>query len=124
MKQETQDWVALAETDLQAAQVLLEAGLFSPVVFHCQQGVEKLLKAIWIEAATEGSPPRIHDLVALAKLLAIPMTSEQLDFLARLSEQYIPTRYADRLAEYAHDTVEGYLEETQGFFAWLRPQLS
>ena len=47
MKPETADWVEVAESDLRAARIVLDEGLLQQTVFHCQQTVEKLLKAIW-----------------------------------------------------------------------------
>ena len=43
MKPETQEWVEIAEQDLQAARVMLEQDFYQQTVFYCQQSIEKLL---------------------------------------------------------------------------------
>ncbi len=58
--------------DLQSAQIL-RAKLtsdFNPVSFHCQQAVEKLLKAAWIARGVQ-KPPKVHDLVRLSELVTV-----------------------------------------------------
>jgi HEPN domain-containing protein len=69
MKRITREWVRKAEDDYQAAE-LLAAGhplLHDQVCFHCQQCVEKYLKALLDEAGVAFS--KTHDLVALLELL-------------------------------------------------------
>src|SRR5213595_3317087 len=66
----TRSWVRKAERDFKVAQGLLRrwvAGYGDAACFHCQQAVEKYLKARLIES---GIPfPRTHDLSALLALL-------------------------------------------------------
>ncbi len=49
MKPETERWVARAAEDLGMADAAWEREYFSSCMFHCQQAVEKLLKAGLIE---------------------------------------------------------------------------
>ena len=66
------EWVDKAEADYQSAVALhrrRKAPLPDIVCYHCQQCVEKYLKAYLI---TQGStPPRIHDLEELLNLCAL-----------------------------------------------------
>ncbi len=65
-----QQWVEKAEHDLRTAEhtlTLKEDCPFDTVCFHCQQCVEKYLKALLIAHAIE--PPKIHDLGSLWKLI-------------------------------------------------------
>jgi HEPN domain-containing protein len=69
MKQHTAQWVRKAEDDIAAARSL--AAQAKPrrdvVCFHCQQAVEKYLKALLQD---RGAPvPRTHDLLDLLELL-------------------------------------------------------
>src|SRR5438045_7971466 len=70
MKTATREWIRCAEEDFDVAQALLRRRTktaANSIGFHCQQCVEKLLKARLEE---EGSvPPKTHDLVALLQLL-------------------------------------------------------
>ena len=69
MKTETREWVAKAEEDFVVAQRLVrwkKRQVSDAVCFHCQQCVEKYLKAHMVEA---GVPfPKIHHLPALLDL--------------------------------------------------------
>jgi HEPN domain-containing protein len=58
------------------AESALGSSLYRPVVFHCQQAIEKILKAIWIEQADEGVPPKTHGLVELAKEVDLELDDE------------------------------------------------
>jgi HEPN domain-containing protein len=61
-------FVEKAEHDLAAARILAnEAGLAGIVCFHCQQAVEKMLKAALLASGSE--PPRTHDLGFLLEML-------------------------------------------------------
>ena len=95
-----------------------------PCVFHCQQALEKVLKATWVEKASEGVPPRKHDLIALAREVGLELSQEQIDFLGDLSGQYNASRYGDVAVEYSREEAENYYQRTRELFAWLRQQLS
>lgn len=106
------------------ADVALEKRLLSPCVFHCQQALEKLLKALWVEKSTEGFPPRRHDLVALSKEVGLELSEEQALFLGDLSSQYKPSRYGDVAVEYTLHEAETYLGKTHELFQWSLQQLN
>jgi HEPN domain-containing protein len=60
---ELREWVRIAADDLTAARQLAASGLLNVGCFHCQQAIEKLLKAwlLWRGAQA----PRTHDLALL-----------------------------------------------------------
>jgi len=60
---EVRQWLRKAQEDLAVARRAIADDLFEPGCFHCQQAVEKLLKAylVWNESAL----PRVHDLALL-----------------------------------------------------------
>jgi HEPN domain-containing protein len=63
-------WVLKAESDLATARrTLASEGPFDTACFHCQQAIEKFLKAF---LAFQGQQiPRTHDLEELAKLCSL-----------------------------------------------------
>ncbi len=66
------DWVDKAEADYQGALALnrrRKTPLPDLVCYHCQQCVEKYLKAFLVFKGA--NPPRIHDLVQLVNLCAL-----------------------------------------------------
>ncbi len=124
MKDETGEWLRKADEHLDVASALLDSDHYPQCVFFCQQAVEMLLKSMWIEQADEGLPRRTHDLVSLAEELTLGLSAEQLELLRRLTEQYIPTRYASVPVEYQREDAVEYLEKTRVLFAWLRQRLN
>ena len=60
------EWCGKANEDLTAAQVLAERDLHGVALFHCQQAVEKAIKAYLL--FHEQDVPKTHDLVRLINL--------------------------------------------------------
>jgi len=98
MKKQTRDWVLLADGDLCAAEIILndESHLTNICAFHCQQAIEKYLKAYLIEK----SVPLIktHDLIKLNGMIneveSIGIDEKK---LFAVNEIYIETRYPGEL---------------------------
>jgi len=69
MKKLTAEWVRKAEADFEAANTIakLDPSLRDPLCFHCQQTVEKYLKALLQEWGQ--IVPRTHDLTNLLNRL-------------------------------------------------------
>ena len=122
MKPETERWVRRADEDMGVADAAWEREYNSACLFHCQQAIEKLLKAALIEST--GDYPKIHDLPALAGRLSLALSEEQMRFLGKLSEQYIPTRYGDEWIEMPREVVENYYRDTKELYLWLLQRLS
>ena len=66
MRSDTQNWVALAEYDLETARHMLATGRYLYVIFLCHLTLEKILKA-HVTEATQSIPARSHDLIYLVK---------------------------------------------------------
>lgn len=92
-----QRWVDKAEHDLEAARRILaveEGCPYDTACFHCQQLVEKYLKALLTLAGIHA--PRIHNLEALRDLLPQPYRLSISDTeLASLNPYAVEVRYAD-----------------------------
>ena len=90
-EQTVREWLQRARNDLRAARVLIvdtPEPILDTGAFHCQQAVEKLLKAVlcWYGA----DPPRVHTLGAL------------FDLASRHTDAFEPLRDAcERLTRYA-----------------------
>lgn len=93
MKREINEWLKKADGDLLAAKKLLENKMLPWIIaFHCQQSVEKYLKALQIKFLNDYD--KNHDLVKLAKSIekSIDLSSIT-DDLMRLTGFYITERY-------------------------------
>jgi len=64
-----QEWIAKSDGDFNTAEreMVARPPNYDAVCFHCQQCIEKLLKGILIARGV--SPPKLHDLVELNRLL-------------------------------------------------------
>lgn len=127
MRDETREWLEdFAAGDLSAAEDLLASGHASHCVVLCQQAVEKAIKALIAETTGE-MPPKIHDLVELARIANLSLPKEQEVTLAELSYLYIDSRYPVLLG--AGDPPDGdavasdYLKYARGFYDWIREKI-
>lgn len=92
MKLTTKEWLSAAEDDLLSAKKLVdEIQLTNIVAFHCQQCIEKGLKALIEERL--GTSVKSHDLIRLTDTANLYLTDDDLLLLATLNEVYIDARY-------------------------------
>jgi len=103
MKKLVEDWIALADKDLYAAEIMLKENysLTNIVTFHCQQAIEKYLKAFIIE--NDIPLIRTHDLIKLNGMIKefkdLEINEEN---LIVINEVYIDSRYPGELG-FMHD---------------------
>ncbi len=88
------DWINKAETDMKCAKILFEHdGGNDAVAFHCQQAIEKALKAIilYLFSTLESG----HSLLYLCKkvITKLPQFSTYLEGCIFVNQYYIETRY-------------------------------
>ena len=98
MKKQVEDWILLADKDLYAAELLLkdEYPLTNIVAFHCQQTIEKYLKAFLIE--NDVSIIKTHDLVKLNKMaMEIKNLGIDKEKLVIINHVYAGSRYPGEL---------------------------
>ena len=127
MRSDTQNWIALAEYDLETAQHMLVTGRYLYVVFLCHLALEKMLKACVTEV-TQGFPARTHDLIYLIKKSGLEIPQEMLEFIGKINTASVPTRYPEdlqhALQEYPRSVVDNYLSQAEQVIRWLKEQLS
>ena len=93
-------WIEYASADLDAADRLLKSPhpnswTFLLAAWHCHQAIEKMLKRIMV--AREKEVIKIHDLGKLYSLAGTTLESEQLAFVEKMNQYYMPSRYPDFL---------------------------
>jgi HEPN domain-containing protein len=113
---EAKTWINLAERDYAVASHLNETFLPLPVeiiCFHCQQAVEKALKAIL--AYYEDSIPKIHDISVLLQLCKAHTDEIHID--EKISETVtnfaVMTRYTEDRRDFTEDTAEFALKQAK-----------
>jgi HEPN domain-containing protein len=123
MLQATANWLVQVDYDLVTAEHMLHAGRYIYVVFMYHLALEKMLKALVTEE-TQMLPPRTHNLIDLAQQEKLNLSQAQRDFLGKINNASIATRYpadlAQLVAQYSALVVRDYLEQTQEIITWLR----
>ncbi len=123
MRKDTQNWIALAEYDLETARHMLSAGRYLYVIFLCHLSLEKILKA-HVTEVTQTIPIKTHDLIYLVKKCGIELPEAYLDFIGKINTASIPTRYPEDLQSalkiYPEPVARQYLRQTQELIKWLK----
>ena len=118
------EWIAKAEGDFLTASrelSVVDEPNYDAVCYHAQQCAEKYLKALLIARGV--TPPKIHDLAQLHRLLA-PVCFEwqwSLDELRLLSLSAVMSRYPGEFSELAE--AQAAYEICRGVRARLRELL-
>lgn len=126
MKAVTKKWLPFAKADIEAAQTLLAKKSRSRwsnilALWHCQQAIEKLLKAIIVEKS--GEVFKIHDLGRLQELAKINLSEKELKMVLTLSNYYLKSRYPDLIYKSLPDPdakkAKSIFKETKKLYLWL-----
>ncbi|OGW51891.1 MAG: hypothetical protein A2Y81_06750 [Nitrospirae bacterium RBG_13_43_8] len=123
MDKEVKNWVDSAHYDLETAAHLFNTGRYVYTIFMCHLSLEKILKAK-VQEVTGKVPPKTHNLRYLVKLGKLEIPEDIFEFLSKLSDVSIPTRYPrdfNQLIEsYKREAANEYLDKTKEVFEWLR----
>jgi len=115
-------WVAEAEEGLNVAGHLFEKGDYSYALFFGHLAIEKLLKGLYVERKHK-HPPRIHNLLRLARLAGIELDEAQKDGLVVISSFNIEARYPDLKRSFRDRCNEEFAQEqmknVKEMFEWL-----
>lgn len=116
----------IAEYDLETAVAMQETGRYLYTVFMCQQALEKLLKAIYLQQNNEEAP-RTHNLLHLCKLLSLSEQQDYLHTMGEINAYYIKGRYPSykqKMSRMLNSKISAtYLSKTKEIFQWLKIQL-
>lgn len=129
MLDNTKRWLDVSTEDFEMANVSFNHGRYLHMAFFCQQAIEKALKGFYYERH-EQTPPRKHDLVALARASGVidELSLPQQTFLTRTSEFYIESRYPEERLGLAQLCTKEYatemLAQTKEVLSWLNSKLS
>ena len=101
MKTATREWVRCAEEDFDVASALLRRRTktaANSIGFHCQQCIEKYLKARLEEGSL--NTPKTHDLIVLLQLLlpVEPLWASFAPAMRRLNDYAVKFRYPGHAA--------------------------
>jgi len=123
MRKNTKNFIKSSEYDLNTAQFMFDTGRFIYVIFMCHLSLEKILKAI-IAEITQNILPKSHNLIYLLKLSSIELPKEFIDFIAKINNASIVTRYPEDFSRildaYPENIAREYLSATKEIHQWLK----
>jgi len=114
--EEAKTWINLAERDSAIASHLYDTFVPMPVetiCFHCQQAVEKALKAML--AYYEGDIPKTHNIRTLAELCKGYTTEVLVDdkVVDTITAFAVITRYIEDRRDFTEDTAKFALKQSR-----------
>ena len=93
LKEKVNYWVEYAKYDLKSAEVMNDSARYLYTVFMCQQAIEKILKALYLQT-NEQEAPKTHNLEHLANIIDhLGLSESDVDLLEDLTAFYINGRY-------------------------------
>ena len=115
--EEIREWIEMADHDLGSAKIIYLhlPDYFDTIAFHCQQAVEKYLKAMLVYNRIEFS--RSHDLVYLLELLSGKIEIEDSKFRKAFSLNNfgVQIRYPNKIVKLTAEEIESAIEISQEF---------
>ena len=126
MLKATENWLAQVYYDLATAEHMLNTGRYICVIFMCHMALEKALKALVTEE-TRKLPPRSHNLIGLAQRAKLALTQEHTDFIGKMNDASVVTRYPDDfsriVSQYPESVAREYFEKAKEVITWIRRDL-
>ncbi len=125
LQEKVEHWLDIAEYDLETAAAMQNSQRYLYTVFMCQQAVEKLLKALYLQQKGEEAP-RTHNLAYLFNALNLPDAPDA-DIFSTLNAYYIKGRYPSYKRKLSQmldkQTSQNLLNRSEEVFKWLKSQL-
>ncbi|MDY7035681.1 MAG: HEPN domain-containing protein [Thermodesulfobacteriota bacterium] len=125
-QEKIQYWIDISDYDLETARAMLSSKRYLYVVFMCQQAMEKIIKALYINQFDQ-EPPRSHNLAFIFKKIKIPASEDTLKFFNILSAHYIENRYPEYKKKLSTslntNKAEDYLSKTEEVYKWIKSLL-
>ena len=116
-------WVKIAEMDVSVMHHLFQSGDYNYSLFIGHLILEKILKAHYIKKHQE-TPPRVHDLVKIAKSTDLVFHEEQIKFLITINTFNIEARYPDEKLKFYKMCTKEFANENiikiEELFKWLK----
>jgi len=126
MNDQTKEWIAQADFDIETAEFMFQGNRFFYAVFMCHLSLEKTLKAIYCKRLQD-VPPKVHNLVFLMNKCDIKPPDALGKFMVKLNEANIATRYPESLEKlqttYTKIITKEIITNTKEALEWIKQQL-
>jgi HEPN domain-containing protein len=118
-------WIEKADHDLGSAKIIFIniPEYFDTISFHCQQAVEKYLKALLIHLEIEFT--RTHDLVYLLEILSnhIEISENQFKDAFVLNNYSVQVRYPNEIIPLTHDEIKKAITIAENFRCFVTERI-
>ena len=115
--EQTKDWIIKADHDLGSAKIIFLhiPDYFDTIAFHCQQAVEKYIKAILIHKGIEFQ--RSHDLIYLLELLSnhTAISQERYINAVTLNGYGVQIRYPNKIIKLSKEDLHHAIAISEEF---------
>ncbi len=102
---------------------MFETGRYIYTVFMCHLSIEKALKGLFAKRLKK-DPPKIHNLNYFCEKLRLDLPADLREFVDKLNDLSIPTRYPDELKrllkDYKKESTEMVLIRTKELLVCLK----
>jgi HEPN domain-containing protein len=116
-------WKKSSEEDFSAAKVLLENGHLRHSFFFARLAIEKILKGL-VTKKTSDITPRLHNLIGLAGIAEIKLSSKKEQFLREFGVHQLDGLYPDfEQAPISLEYAKEEIEKAEKIFQWLKKTL-
>lgn len=119
----SREWLKQAKYDIDTAKAMLKAGRNIYCVFMCHLSLEKAFKALYV-MRVDKNPPKIHSLVYFAQKVNLDLPRSLKEFIEKLDEVSVPTRYPDELEkilkEYNKPRTKIIFAKAKELLEWLK----
>ncbi len=128
VRDQTGWWLQADRRDLEAAELLVQGGIYELASFHCHQAAEKSLKALFVE---RGVTERTHSGLELLSRLrqdGLQISDDLFHQVRKLDRSYIDSRYPSGVTapEHLYDkkTAEELYQWAQSVMAFVQSNLT
>jgi HEPN domain-containing protein len=90
-------WVAQAEDDWEAVNILFKGKKYLQSLFFTHLVIEKLAKALWIKYNESNVPPKTHNVLYIMSQTPVKLDEKTNEFILNLNRFQIEGRYQEYL---------------------------
>lgn len=126
IEEQIQYWIETAENDIPVAKNMFDNGYYVWSLFIAHLVLEKIIKAHYVKD-TQQTPPKNHDLVSLERRTKLNLSKEQREFLLKVNNFNLESRYPDFKRDAfkvaTKDYTEDYLKRIMEMYEWLKSKI-
>lgn len=120
-------WLESADHDWETAKSLFRSEKYDWCLFIGHLVLEKILKAIYVQVHDNHLPPKVHNLVKLARLSKLDLSMEQEILLDEINDFNLEVRYPQYKSEFykkcTREFSANYYQNISEMMIWLKSRI-